>query len=123
MKELLNSPTVKNGYTNNTRSFVKERMEQNEKWKYIADSYFLGATSQNKYTPSEPLKLTVRESPYGNDKSNLYSRELSIKRIAIDMEDGLSERYISVYQDPTDNKWYIWSDTYGRLLADIKEPE
>ena len=53
MRELLNSPTVKDNYSNFTKQFVKDRMLQNEKYNYIADSYFDGAANTNGYTPGK----------------------------------------------------------------------
>lgn len=122
MKELLNSPTVENNYTDYTRSFVKERMNQNDKWEYIADAYFDGAQSLNAYLPDDPLTITLREYPYAPQESTMYGTKLSIEKIVIEFEGADSERSISVYQDPKDNKWYVWSDTYKALLADIKFP-
>ena len=122
MKELLNSPTVDNNYTAYTKSFVKERMLQNEKWGYIADAYFDGAESSYGYEPDLPLTITLREYPYLPQTSTMYGTELSIDKVVIEFEGADSERSISVYQDPTDNKWYVWSDSYKGLLTDIRFP-
>ncbi|MBR5341436.1 MAG: hypothetical protein IK151_05875 [Erysipelotrichaceae bacterium] len=120
MKELMNSPTAGNSYSNFTRSFVKERMMQNNKWKFIADAYFDGAAPNNGYTPSVPLTITLREYPYLPQTSTYYGKELKVDRIVSDFKGADSERSIQVYEDPTDGKWYIWSDSFGSLLADIK---
>lgn len=122
MKELLNSPTVKDCYNNFAKQFVKDRMLQNDKYIYIADAYFDGATNANGYTPNKPLTITVREFPYLPQTSTMYGTKLSIDKIVTEFKGADTSRSISVYQDPADNKWYVWSDTYKGLLADIKEP-
>ncbi|MBO7697991.1 MAG: hypothetical protein J6S38_03020 [Erysipelotrichaceae bacterium] len=123
MRELFNSPTVKDCYNNFTKEFVKDRMLQNGKWEYIADAYFDGAKSTNGYKPDLPLTITVKEFPYLPQTSTIYDVELSVDRIVIEFEGADTSRNISVYQDPADRKWYVWSDTYKGLLADIREPE
>ena len=122
MRELLNSPTVKDCYSNFTREFVKDRMLQNDKWEYIADAYFDGADNTNGYTPIEPLTITVREFPYLPQTSTMYGTQLSIDKLVTEFKGADSSRNISVYQDPHDNKWYVFSDSYKGLLADIKAP-
>ena len=120
MKELLNSPTVPNNYNNFTKSFVKDRMLQNDKYLFLADAYFDGAEPNNGYKPSEPLTVTLREYPYAPQVSKMYGPELYVEKIVSDFKGADSERSVSVYQDPKDHKWYIWSDSYKSLLVDVK---
>lgn len=122
MKELLNSPTVPNNYSNFTKSFVKDRMLQNDKYDFLADAYFDGATPENAYTPREPLAITLREFPYAPQTSTMYGPTLYIEKIVSDFKGADSERSVSVYKDPKNQKWYIWSDSYKSLLVDIKTP-
>lgn len=122
MKELLNSPTVPNNYSNFTKSFVKDRMLQNDKYDFLADAYFDGATPENAYTPKEPLAITLREFPYAPQVSTMYGPNIYVEKIVSDFKGADSERNVSVYKDPKDQKWYIWSDTYKGLLVDIKTP-
>jgi hypothetical protein len=122
MRELLNSPTVKDCYNNFSKEFVKDRMLQNDKWEYIADAYFDGADNTNGYTPTRPLTITVREFPYLPQTSTMYGTQLSIDKLVTEFKGADSSRNISVYQDPHDNKWYVFSDSYKGLLADIKAP-
>ena len=122
MKELLNSPIIKDCYSSFTREFVKDRMLQNDKWEYIADAYFDGADDSNGYTPTRPLTITVREFPYLLQTSTIYGTELSIDKPVTEFKGADSSRNISVYQDPHDSKWYVFSDSYKSLLADIKAP-
>lgn len=122
MRELLNSPTVKDCYNNFSKEFVKDRMLQNDKWEYIADAYFDGAENTNGYIPSKPLTITIKEFPYLPQTSTMYGVNLSIDKLVTEFKGADTSRSISVYQDPTDRKWYVWSDSYKGLLADIKEP-
>lgn len=122
MKELLNSPTVPNNYSNFTKSFVKDRMLQNDKYDFLANAYFDGANPDNGYTPNNPLSITLREYPYAPQLSTMYGPNIYIEKIVSDFKGADSERSVSVYKDPKDNKWYIWSDSYKSLLVDIKTP-
>ena len=44
--------------------FVRDRMTQNNKYRYIGNAYLGGAAPENDYTPDEPFTVTVRESVY-----------------------------------------------------------
>ena len=120
MRELLNSPTVPNNYSNFTKSFVKDRMLQNDKYDFLADAYFDGANPDNCYTPNNPLSITLREYPYAPQLSTMYGPNIYVEKIVSDFKGADSERNVSVYKDPKDQKWYIWSDSYKSLLVDIK---
>lgn len=122
MKELLDSPAVKDSYTNFTKQFVKDRMLQNEKYKYIADAYFDGADNTNGYVPAKPLTITVKEFPYLPQTSTIYGTKLMVDKLVSEFKGADTSRNISVYQDPNDKKWYVFSDSYKGLLADIKAP-
>lgn len=123
MKALMNSPTVKDSYSAHTKQFVKDRMMQNNKYNYIANSYFKGATVENGYKPSEPLTLEFQEFPYAPQKSNMYGVTLTIDKVMVKSAGADSVRSVSVYKDPEDDNWYIWSDTYGGLLTDVRSPK
>lgn len=122
MRLLMDSPVASNTYTAYTKQFVKDRMLQNSKWEYIADAYFDGSTPENGYTPDKPISITLREYPYLPQLSTSYGEEIYVDRVVTDFEGADTERMISVYEDPKDRTWYIFSDTYGGLLADVKQP-
>ena len=124
MKVLMNSPTTAGNppFNNFTKDFVRSRMMQNNKWRYIGNAYFEGASPQNGYTPNMPLAITVREYVYAPQTSTIYGRPLSIEKVVIEFAGADTERQLSVYQDPSDGQWYIWSDSYGGFLADVKTP-
>ena len=50
----------------------------------------------------------------------MYGPTLAIERVVTRFQGADTERYMDLYEDPKDGKWYIWSDTYKGLLADIK---
>ena len=102
MKELLNSPTVPNNYSNFTKSFVKDRMLQNDKYDFLADAYFDGANPDNGYTPNNPLSITLREYPYAPQLSTMYGPNIYVEKIVSDFKGADSERSVSVYKDPKD---------------------
>ena len=123
MAALMESPSAEGVYTEFTRSFVKERMLQNGKWAYIADAYFDGASPENGYTPEEPLTVTLREYAYAPQISTIYGVELHVEKIVTEFSGADTERAVSVYEDPSDGRWYVFSDTYAGLLSDVREPE
>ena len=123
MQALMESPSAKNVHTAFTRDFVRERMMQNGKWAYLADAYFDGASPENGYVPDQPLTVTLREYPYAPQLSTIYDTELYVEEIVTGFAGAETERKVSVYEDPADGKWYVFSDSYGGLLADIIEPE
>ena len=124
MKVLMNSPTLSSAppFNNFTKDFVRARMMQNGKWAYIGKAYFEGARPENGYTPNRPYAITIREYVYAPQVSTLYGVPLSIEKVVIEFAGADTERQLSVYQDPKDHQWYIWSDSYGGFLADIKTP-
>ncbi|MBQ4463755.1 MAG: hypothetical protein II915_04990 [Eubacterium sp.] len=119
---LLNSPTCGITFNNFGREFVRDRMMQNNKYPYLGNSYFDGATPENGYTPSSPLTVTLEEYVYNLPPSTMYGSTLSIERVVTRFAGADTERYVDFYMDPKDGNWYIWSDTYKSILADIKTP-
>ena len=124
MKVLMNSPTLASTppFNNFTKDFVRARMMQNGKWAYIGNAYYEGAAPQNGYTPNQPYAITVREYVYAPQISTIYGKQLSVEKVVIEFAGADTERQLSVYQDPQDHQWYIWSDSYGGFLADVKTP-
>lgn len=123
LKELLNSPSAPDSFNNFTKEFVNDRMKQNDKYRYLADAYFEGSSPQNGYMPRLPLELILSEYPYQPQISTIYGQEISVEKIVVVPKGADTERIVSVYEDPKDRRWYIWSDSYKPLLADIREPE
>ena len=117
---LLNSPTCGMAFNNFGKQFVKDRMMQNNKYLYLANAYFDGATPENGYQPAIPLTITLEEYVYNLPASTMYGPTLNLERVVTRFKGADSARYMDLYMDPKDNNWYIWSDSYKGLLADIK---
>ena len=120
LANLLNSPTCGMTFNNFGKQFIKDRMMQNNKYPYLGNAYFDGATPGNGYAPSEPRTVTLEEYVYNLPASTMYGPTLAIERVVTRFQGADTERYMDLYEDPKDGKWYIWSDTYKGLLADIK---
>ncbi len=94
---------------------IKDRMLQNNKYKFIGKSYFNGSNPNNDYTPSIPLSIEVKENPYSYDNEGYV--KLFVKSGGAD-----SERPI-VVRKTKDGNYMLWSDTIMGLLSDIRQPE
>ena len=64
----------------------------------------------------------MREYVYAPQTSTIYGRPLSVEKVVIEFAGADTERQLSVYQDPTNGQWYIFSDSYGGFLMDVKTP-
>ena len=62
------------------------------------------------------------EYVYNLPPSTMYGPTLNIERVVTRFAGADTERYVDFYMDPSDGNWYIWSDTYKAILADIKTP-
>jgi len=98
--------------SNQEISFIADRMAQNNKVEYIAESYFLGATPANNYTPTVPYTVQVNENPYSYEQSG-YAQ------VFITCGGADSPRPVKMRQ-AKDGKWYLWEQF---LLSDIRPPE
>ncbi|OUM57693.1 hypothetical protein PIROE2DRAFT_17232 [Piromyces sp. E2] len=129
MELLCESPTTKvlekRVFDNFSMSFMRDNLtkilvENTPKYKYIGNSYFDGATPYNEYTPTTPLAVTVEDYVYNGIWSDIY--QTKIYRVVSRFEGADTERYLSMYQDPFDHQWYIFSDSYKAFISDIKHP-
>ena len=94
---------------------IRDRMLQNEKYKVIGKSYFVGATPENDYTPDVPYKVNIIENDYSNS-------EEGYKRLLLKSGGADSPRPITL-RLAKDGIYYLWSDSYMSLLSDIKKSE
>jgi hypothetical protein len=91
---------------------IKDRMMQNNKYPFIGKSYFKGATPANDYTPSVPYEVEVIENAY-SDQTEGYKR-LFLKSGGADNPRPITLRLAK------DGNYYVWSDSFIGLLADIR---
>ena len=105
---------------------VKQIDRSGDNGKYVTMALLFAAvrnwTPENGYTPSSPLAVTVEEYVYNLPPSTMYGPTLNIERVVTRFAGADTERYVDFYMDPKDGNWYIWSDTYKPVLADIKAP-
>ena len=99
--------------SNQDKSFLSDRMAQNGKVAFIAESYFSGATPQNDYTPTEPYTIVVSDDAYSY-------QEQGYAGLKVCSGGADSPRPIKMRQ-AKDGKWYLWE--YSTILSDIRAPE
>ncbi len=90
-------------------NFIRDRFMDKD---YVPRSYFEGATPENDYTPSLPLKITVSDNPYSYENQG-YAKLF----VRSGGADGLRE---IVLREAKDGKWYLWEQF---ILSDIRQPE
>ena len=95
---------------------VEDRMNQNSKYEYIGKSYFVGSKPENEYEPTEPYQIEVTENPYSNIQEGYL--KLFVKSGGADALRGIIMR-----RGKEDRNYYIWSDSFMGLLADIRQLE
>ena len=92
------------------KQFIADRFMDGKD--YVPRSYFVGATPQNDYTPSEPLTLRISAGPYA------YQNEGYAK---LDLRSGGADSPRQVQlRLAKDGRWYLWEQY---LLPDIRKPE
>ena len=102
--------------------FVRDRMTQNDKYRYIGNAYLDGAMPSNDYTPTEPLTVTVRESVYNPYKdSDGHETDPTLYQVLTTIPGADNDRYSIFYQDQRGD-WRVFSDFWKGLLTDIKTP-
>ena len=96
-------------------SFIKDRFRDNKDYK--PRSYFKGATPQNNYMPSSPYTIAVTENPYSRDN-------FKDGYLVLYLQSGGSDslRPITLRTKPSTGEWFVFSDTFYGLLADIRIP-
>lgn len=91
------------------KQFIKERLLGKE---YKICSYFAGATTENGYVPSSPLKITVSDLPNSFSEENWAT--LFVKSSGAD-----SLRQIKLRKKPSTGQWFI---NELMCLSDIRTP-
>ena len=89
--------------------FLQDRLK--DKF-YKVKSFFEGATVENNYSPNEPLKITVYETPYSFDEENYAT--MYVVSAGADEKRGVKLR-----RKPSTNQWFI---TELQCLGDIRIP-
>lgn len=95
--------------------FIRDRFRDNNTYK--VRSYFHGATPENNYTPSMPYVITVSENPYS--RTNFADGYLTVY---LKSGGADSVRPITLRQKKSTGEWFVFSDSFYGLLADIRVP-
>ncbi|MCL2549016.1 MAG: hypothetical protein FWE76_07630 [Symbiobacteriaceae bacterium] len=95
--------------SNRDIQFMNDRLKGKE---YVAPSYFVGATPQNNYEPSEPYTLVISTNPYSYAQSGYV-------KLFMSSGGADSPRPLSVRQKPSTGEWFLWEQ---HLLSDIRPP-
>ena len=93
---------------------IKDRMMQNEKYKYIGKSYFDESTPQNEYSPSY-YSVSVFENDYSKEEDGFV-------RLLLKSGGADNLRFVT-FRLAKDGNYYLWSDSVIGLLTDIRKPE
>ena len=102
--------------------FLRDRMTQNNKYRYIGNAYLEGAMPSNNYTPSEPVTITVRESVYNPYKrSDGHETDPTLYQVLTTIPGADNDRYSIFYQDQRGD-YRVFSDHWKGLLTDVKTP-
>ncbi len=91
------------------KQFISDRFRD---YDYVPRSYFLGASPENDYQPSQPLTVAVSDNPYS------YEAQGYVKMF-IPSGGADSPRPIQL-REAKDGKWYLWEQF---LLTAIRQPE
>jgi len=129
MRILIDSPTAKKSHNTYSASSaqgvkmnLKKHIEGLDKYKYMGNAYFKGATPENQYTPDNPPAVVLEDSFSFADKSIAYGTEMYIYKVSIKFSGADTERHLSVYKDKEDGQWYIFSNSFMGFTTDIKRP-
>ena len=93
------------------KSFLKDRFGND----YLIDSYFVGSTPENSYTPDKPYSFTIFEQTHSRDQFNEGYISLWIRCGGAD-----SPRSMKLRTKPSTGEWFLWE--YSGILLSIKTP-
>ncbi len=110
--EMLNHLKGPRPLSNYEIQFLRDRFMDKE---YIAQSYFVGATPENEYEPSEPLTINVYKTGHSEDLIGEGYLQLFLKSGGAD-----SGRGVKLRKKESTGEWFLWEYL---LLPDIRKPK
>ena len=110
--EMLNYLHGPRGLTPSDRQFIADRFRDKD---YVPRSYFVGATPDNNYEPSEPLTIKFFENPYA--RQNIDEGYLTLQ---VESGGADSPRQIRLRTKPSTGEWFLWEQF---ILSDIRPPK
>ena len=93
------------------KQFIADRFRDKD---YVPRSYFVGATPDNNYEPSEPLTIKFFENPYA--RQNIDEGYLTL---LVESGGADSPRQIRLRTKPSTGEWFLWEQF---ILSDIRPP-
>jgi hypothetical protein len=96
--------------SNQDKALIKEQLRGKD---YLPRSYFVGATPDNNYEPSEPCTVVVRESAHSRDAEGYYTAY--IRSGGAD-----NDRPMTVRLKPSTGEWFLFN--HVGFLPGIRVP-
>lgn len=110
--EMLNYLHGPRGLSANDKQFIADRFRDKD---YVPRSYFVGATPDNNYEPSEPYTIKFFENPYA--RNNIDEGYLTLQ---VESGGADSPRQIRLRTKPSTGEWFLWEQF---ILSDIRVPK
>lgn len=110
--EMLNYLCGPRGLSVSDKQFIADRFRDKD---YVPRSYFVGATPDNNYEPSQPYTIKFFENPYARDNIDEGYLTLQVESGGAD-----SPRQIRLRTKPSTGEWFLWEQF---ILSDIRPPK
>ena len=110
--EMLNYLHGPRGLSVSDKQFIQDRFRDKD---YVPRSYFVGATPDNNYEPSEPYTIKFFENPYA--RQNIDEGYLTLQ---VESGGADSPRQIRLRTKPSTGEWFLWEQF---ILSDIRPPK
>ena len=98
--EMLNYLHGPRGLSVSDKQFIQDRFRDKD---YVPRSYFVGATPDNNYEPSEPYTIKFFENPYA--RQNIDEGYLTLQ---VESGGADSPRQIRLRTKPSTGQWFLW---------------
>lgn len=109
MLDFLRGPRPLNGID---KQFIRDRFRGKD---YLMRSYFVGAASENNYTPMQPYRVTFSENTYSRAQFGDGYLTLYVTCSGAD-----SPRPLKLRHKPSTGQWFLWEQ---QLLTGIRIPQ
>lgn len=100
------------GLSVSDKQLIQDRFRDKD---YVPRSYFVGATPDNNYEPSEPYTIKFFENPYA--RQNIDEGYLTLQ---VESGGADSPRQIRLRTKPSTGEWFLWEQF---ILSDIRPPK
>ncbi len=97
--------------SNHDKQFLRDRLSDKL---YLPDSYAVGATVDNNYTPDEPFTVIVEHDPVPAGEEYLF-------RVRITSSGADTPRLVVLRRKQSGDKWFVWE--YPGIVSGIRIPK